>query len=52
MKILITGGTGLIGSRLARELGAAGHDVVVLTRNPTRAALPPGVRAIRAIKSA
>ena len=46
MKILITGGTGLIGGRLARELGSAGHDVVVLTRNPTRAALPPGVRAV------
>jgi hypothetical protein len=44
-RIVITGGTGLIGGRLARELAAAGHDVVVLTRDPVRAAPPPGVRA-------
>jgi hypothetical protein len=46
MKVLITGGTGLIGSALSRELAAAGHEVVVLTRDPARAgALPPGVTA-------
>ena len=48
MRIVITGGTGLIGGALAREMGAAGHDVVVLTRDPGRAGtLPPGVRAAR-----
>jgi uncharacterized protein (TIGR01777 family) len=46
MRVLITGGTGLIGGTLARELGAAGHEVVVLTRNATRAKLSPGVRAV------
>jgi uncharacterized protein len=46
MRVLITGGTGLIGGALARELGAAGHEVVVLTRNTTRAKLSPGVRAV------
>jgi len=45
MKILITGGTGLIGRRLAAELVADGHEVVVLTRRPERADLPPGVEA-------
>ncbi len=46
MRVLITGGTGLIGSALARDLVAAGHEVVVLTRDPTRATgLPPGVTA-------
>jgi uncharacterized protein (TIGR01777 family) len=46
MRVVITGGTGLIGRALARELGGAGHDVVVLTRSPGRAGkLPPGVRA-------
>jgi hypothetical protein len=44
-RIVITGGTGLIGGRLAGEMAAAGHDVVVLTRSPERAGLPPGVRA-------
>lgn len=44
-RIVITGGTGLIGGRLARELAAAGHDVVILTRDPDRAEPPPGARA-------
>lgn len=43
-RVLISGGTGLIGGRLAAEMAAAGHDVVVLTRSPVRAELPPGVR--------
>jgi uncharacterized protein (TIGR01777 family) len=48
MRIVITGGSGLIGSALARELGSAGHEVVVLTRDPSRAgALPPGTRAVQ-----
>lgn len=34
MKIAITGGTGLIGRPLVRALADAGHQVVVLTRNP------------------
>lgn len=46
MRVVITGGSGLIGGALARDLGAAGHDAVVLSRNPERVgALPPGVRA-------
>ena len=46
MRVVITGGTGLIGSALARELGAAGHDAVVLTRDLGKTGpLPPGVRA-------
>jgi uncharacterized protein (TIGR01777 family) len=46
MKILITGGPGLIGGALARALGEAGHEVVVLTRSPTRAKLHQGMRAV------
>jgi len=46
MRVVITGGTGLIGGALARELGAAGHDVVILTRNVGKAGpLGPGQRA-------
>ena len=46
MRVVITGGTGLIGSALAAEMGGAGHDVVVLTRDLNRVGpLPPGVRA-------
>jgi len=48
MRVMITGGTGLIGSALARELGGAGHDVLILTRDPARSGpLPPGARAVR-----
>lgn len=46
MRVVITGGTGLIGSALARHLGAAGYDAVILTRNVGKVGpLPPGVRA-------
>lgn len=48
MRVVITGGTGLIGRALATNLGADGHDVVVLSRAPERAGtLPAGVRAER-----
>ncbi|MFL6262525.1 MAG: TIGR01777 family oxidoreductase [Thermoanaerobaculia bacterium] len=46
MRIVITGGSGLIGSAVAREMGSAGHEVVVLTRNTSRMGpLPPNTRA-------
>src|SRR6201994_104814 len=48
MRIVITGGTGLIGSAVAREMGSAGHEVVVLPRDPSRAGpLPPNTRAVQ-----
>jgi uncharacterized protein YbjT (DUF2867 family) len=36
MRILLTGATGYIGSRLVTELIDAGHEVVVTSRNPDR----------------
>jgi uncharacterized protein (TIGR01777 family) len=41
--ILITGATGFIGSRVVEAFAAAGHDVIVLARDPAKAALlrPP-----------
>ncbi len=46
MRVIITGGTGLIGSTLARSLSADGHEVIVLSRAPQlrRGILPPEVR--------
>jgi nucleoside-diphosphate-sugar epimerase len=38
MRILITGGTGYLGSVLVEHFLAAGHDVVALTRSPESAA--------------
>lgn len=36
MRILIAGGSGFLGTRLIKALGAAGHDARVLTRTPRR----------------
>ncbi len=37
MKIAITGATGLVGSRLVAQLNQKGHQILVFTRNPTKA---------------
>lgn len=47
-RVLITGGTGLIGRVLSAGLAGDGYEVVVLSRSPARAGgLPAGVRAER-----
>jgi uncharacterized protein (TIGR01777 family) len=46
MRIIITGGSGLIGRALSASLAADGHQVILLSRTPERATgLPVGVRA-------
>ena len=37
MKIAITGATGLVGSRLVAQLNQIGHQILVFTRNPSKA---------------
>ena len=37
MRIVIPGGSGQVGTILARALSAAGHDIVVLSRTPSAA---------------
>src|SRR5258705_403076 len=34
MRVLLTGGTGFIGTPVARALRAAGHDVTIVSRRP------------------
>lgn len=47
MKILVTGGTGTVGSAVVRELLSRGQDVHVLTRDSKKAAaLPTGARPV------
>lgn len=47
MKILIAGGTGLIGRALADSLLSDKHDVILLTRNPKRVKdAPDGVQLV------
>jgi hypothetical protein len=46
MRLLVTGGTGLIGRTLVADLARDAHEVVALSRNRAHAlALPPGVEA-------
>jgi uncharacterized protein (TIGR01777 family) len=54
MRVLVTGGTGLIGRALSENLIADGHEAIVLTRSPERARsgeraslLPDGARVER-----
>lgn len=48
MRVLMTGGTGLIGQALSTSLLSDRHEVVVLTRDPDSAPpLPQGAQAVR-----
>jgi len=44
--VLISGGTGLIGTRLSERLLAKGYDVMILTRNPDQHHNVPGIRYV------
>jgi uncharacterized protein (TIGR01777 family) len=48
--VLITGATGFIGRRLVDAFASAGHDVIVLARNPAKAAsLRPPFRLVTSL---
>lgn len=44
MRVIITGGTGLIGTALAHDLAQDDHEVIVLSRNPSDHTAPQGVK--------
>jgi uncharacterized protein (TIGR01777 family) len=46
MKVIITGGSGYIGRRLAASLVAGGHEVVALSRRMAATTPQPGVRFV------
>src|SRR5690606_31228329 len=45
MKYFVTGATGFVGGRVARQLLAAGHHVNVLARSPAKAQGQPALGA-------
>ncbi len=47
MKVMISGGTGLIGRALIQRLLPAGHEVWVLSRSPGRSGLPEPVHVLQ-----
>jgi uncharacterized protein (TIGR01777 family) len=47
MRIIITGGTGLIGMPLVKLLARDGHEVIVLSRNPNAKTAPAGAHMLR-----
>lgn len=49
MRVLITGGSGLLGRALSEELVKAGYEVIVLSRRPSQTAgsLGPDVKTVR-----
>ena len=47
MKVIISGGSGLIGSALGIELVSANYEVLALSRNPDRVQVPEGVKTIQ-----
>ena len=46
MRVVVTGGTGFLGHALVAALAGRGNEAVVVTRDPSRAELPPGARGI------
>ncbi|MBP6016267.1 MAG: TIGR01777 family oxidoreductase [Candidatus Promineofilum sp.] len=47
MRYIITGGSGIIGSRLTDSLVADGHEVIILSRDPARHHFPAGAQGVR-----
>ncbi|MHB1047589.1 MAG: TIGR01777 family oxidoreductase [Thermoanaerobaculia bacterium] len=46
MRVVVTGGTGFLGRALVAALAGRGDEAVVVTRDPSRAQLPAGARAV------
>jgi uncharacterized protein len=48
MRVIVTGGTGFIGSNLAKSLAASGDEVLILSRNPAKhqGVLPAPIKVI------
>lgn len=46
MRVIITGGSGLIGTALTERLLADGHEVIILSRSPEKHTFPEGAKGV------
>ena len=46
MRVIITGGSGLIGTALTKRLLADGHEVIILSRSPEKHTFPEGAKGV------
>jgi uncharacterized protein len=46
MNVVLFGATGMLGSRILKELVARGHSVTAVVRNPSKVPTEPGVQAV------
>ncbi len=51
MRVYVTGGTGFIGSYTSLELAKAGHEVIILARNPQKAPALAKIKNIKIVKA-
>lgn len=48
MRVIIAGGSGLIGTELVNDMASEGHDLTVLSRNPDRVSgMPASVKVVK-----
>lgn len=52
MRVLVTGGTGYLGSAIVRALARAGHDAIVFARGATPPGIAGDIRDTRAVTAA
>lgn len=47
MRVIITGGSGMLGSHLSTNLAQEGYEVIILSRNPDKHKMPSGIRVVQ-----
>jgi uncharacterized protein (TIGR01777 family) len=46
MRVIITGGSGMIGTALTKRLLVGGHEVIILSRSPEKYTFPEGAKGV------
>jgi putative NADH-flavin reductase len=47
MRVVVVGGSGMVGSRVVKELALRGHQVIAVARNPEKIVAGAGVSAVK-----